>query len=380
MNMKYQIILCLLTVFLNSAFCQNSDTILLYYAKSKGDTIVYKRIISFNSKTKIYEVRDFYKNGQIQMKASYSSLDKFIKEDYQCNYWSNTKEGRYQQWYYNGQIQYDGYFKKGKRNGICSEWYLNGQKEAEEQWKNGQQNGRTRYWAENGELQYDLYFTHGENNNQKTVRYNYLTYLPESYNLDTLQHWPLIIYLHGGSDRGTNLKKLYSSGIPDQIYRGRKFPFIVISPQCPLSIRWETDNWFEPLYKEITHKYRIDTNRIYLTGYSLGGSGTWYLATKYPERFAAIAPMSGFTSHNEFISRNVGRLKDMPVWAFHGKMDMTVHYEETESIVKKLQKKNEHLKFTSEPTVGHWIHWLVYPKQELYDWFLSHDKRMKSKN
>lgn len=372
--MKTRIIFCLLSVLCNSAFSQNSDTVFLRFARSKGDTIIYKRIVTYNSVSGLYSVSDFYESGQIQMKTAYSSLDKSVKEDYQCNYRSNTKEGRYEEWYSNGQIKYEGFFKKGRRNGVCSEWYPNGQKEAEEQWKNGQRNGRTRYWSENGELQYDLNITRGEVNNKKTVRYNYLTYLPDKYNLDTLKHWPLIIYLHGGSDRGTDLKKLYSSGIPDQIYRGRKFPFIVIAPQCPLSIRWETENWFEPLFKEISEKYRIDTGRIYLTGYSLGGSGTWYLAIKYPELFAAIAPISGFTSHNEFISGNAGRLKDLPVWAFHGKMDLTVPYEETERMVNKLRKKNKHLKFTSEPITGHWIHWTIYPNQELYDWFLNQKK------
>lgn len=374
--MKSRVALCLFAFIWNSAFCQNSDTIFLHYALSRGDTIIYKRIVSFNSKNKIYDVRDFYENGQIQMKAEYSSFDRSVKEDYQCNYRSNTKEGHYQEWYSNGKLKYDGYFKKGKRNGICSEWYLNGQIQAEGRWKNGQLNGKTRYWTENGELQYDLDFSHGENKHQETVRYNYLSYLPESYKPDSVKLWPLIIYLHGGSDRGTDLNKLYSSGIPDQVYRGRKFSFIVISPQCPLNLRWETDNWFEPLFKEISEKYRIDTNRIYLTGYSLGGSGTWYLATRYPGRFAAIAPISGFTSHNAFISRNAGRLKDMPIWAFHGKMDMTVPFEETERMVKKLRKKNKYLKFTSEQTVGHWIHWTIYPQKDLYEWFLHHDTRL----
>ena len=372
--MKPLIILLVLTMSWNSAFPQDTDTILLHYALSKGDTIIYKRIVSFDSKTKIYGVKDYYENGQIQMRANYSSIDKRIKEDYQCNFRTNTKEGRYEEWYANGQIKYDGYFKKGRRNGICSEWYPNGQKQAEERWKNGQLNGQTRYWRENGDLQYDLNFTHGENDHQKTVRYNYLTFLPEKYNLDTLKQWPLIIYLHGGSDRGDDLKKLYSSGIPDQVYRGRKFPFIVIAPQCPLSIRWETDNWFEPLFKEISEKYRIDASRIYLTGYSLGGSGTWYLATRYPGKFAAIAPMSGFTSHNRSISRNISKLKGIPIWAFHGKMDLTVPYEETERVVEKLQGKNSHLKFTSDPSAGHWIHWTVYPNQDLYDWFLEQKK------
>ncbi len=107
---------------------------------------------------------------------------------------------------------------------------------------------------------------------------------------------------------------------------------------------------------------------------SLGGSGTWYLAAKYPDVFAAIAPMSGFTSHMDFIDNNIDKLTNIPIWAFHGKIDHVVPFEETERIIKKLEGKNKDLKFTAEPEVGHWIHWLVYPNQELYDWFLKYEK------
>ena len=226
-------------------------------------------------------------------------------------------------------------------------------------------------------MQFNLTFNHGLNQNSKDVRYNYLSYLPNDYKSDTLRKWPLIIYLHGGSDRGTDINKLYTSGIPDQIYRGRQFPFVILSPQCPEYIRWSTDNWFENFFKKVTARYRIDTNRVYLTGFSLGGSGTWYLGAKYPDKFAAIAPISGFTSHMDFIDNNIDKLVDIPIWAFHGKTDMVVPFEETERIINMLQGKNKNLKFTVEPDVGHWIHWLVYPYKELYDWFLEYDKRLK---
>jgi predicted peptidase len=204
-----------------------------------------------------------------------------------------------------------------------------------------------------------------------------LSYTPKEYNTDTLKKWPLIIYLHGGSRRGTDLNKLYADGIPDQLYRGREFSFIIIAPQCPEHLRWSTDNWFENLYKEINDKYRIDTNRVYLTGISLGGAGTWYIAAKYPDKFAAIAPMSGFTSHMDFIDNNIDKLINMPIWAFHGKIDVVVPFEETERIIKKLDGKNKDLRFSVEPVAGHWINWLVYPNQELYDWFLKYDKRSR---
>jgi pimeloyl-ACP methyl ester carboxylesterase len=359
---------------------QEIDTSFLHYVVSKGDTIIFKRIIQSDKNNNLLHVKDYFENGQIQMDAFYSSFDKHIKEEYQCNYYSNVKTGQYLEWYPNGQIEYSGNYKKGLRNGLCVSWYDNGQKEAEENWVNGQLQGEVKYWRLDGKLQFDLKFNHGLNQNPKNVDYQYLPYLPKDYNKDTLKVWPVIIYLHGGSDRGSNLNKLYSQGIPDQIYRGREFPFVIFSPQCPEHIRWSTDNWFENFYNDIKTKYRIDTNKIYLTGMSLGGSGTWYLATKYPTIFAAIAPMSGFTSHMDFIDDNIDKLATIPIWAFHGKVDNVVPFEETERIIKKLEGKNKDLRFTAEPNIGHWIHWVVYPNQELYDWFLKHDKRLENKN
>jgi len=353
---------------------QDIETFILKSAVSKDETIIYKRIIEFDRNTKKYHVKDYFENGRIQMDAFYTSFDKQIKEEIQCNYHSNTKEGFYSEWYENGQMEFSGYYKNGLRNGLCTSWYQNGQKEAEENWSNGQLHGRTKYWTEKGDLQFDLTFDHGSNENPKDVHYHYLSYLPKDYRADPEKKWPLIIYLHGGSDRGTDLKKLYASGIPDQIYRGREFPFIILSPQCPEHIRWSTDNWFENFFKEVTSKYRIDTNRVYLTGVSLGGSGTWYIAIKYKDKFAAIAPISGFTSHMDYIDKNIDQLMDMPIWAFHGKIDLVVPFDETERIIKKLRGKNAELKFSVEPEVGHWIHWQVYPNQELYDWFLKHTK------
>lgn len=378
--MKYTATFILLILDLGSSMCQETDTFTLNYVASKNKTIIYKRSIDYNKASRLYHVRDYFENGQLQMDAFYSAFDKHIKEERQCNYRSNSKEGLYREWFDNGQIAYTGNYKHGLRNGISKSWYKNGQKEAEENWLNGQLHGNTKYWTENGELQFDLTFNHGLNQNPKDVQYHYLSYVPKDYNTDTIKKWPFIIYLHGGTDRGADLNKLYSNGIPDQIYRGREFPFIIISPQCPEHIRFSTDNWFENFYKEISTKYRIDTNRVYLTGLSLGGSDTWYLGTKYPHRFAAIAPISGFTSHLDFIDNNINKLADIPVWAFHGKIDNVVPFEETERIIMKLKGKNENMKFTVEPEVGHWINWLVYPNQELYDWFLKYDRRFKNKN
>jgi pimeloyl-ACP methyl ester carboxylesterase len=370
----------MLLIFSGHLKSQEIDTFYLHYPISKYDTVIYKRIIEFNKEANLYHVKDYFENGQIQMQGTYSKFDRNVKESLWCNYRTNTKQGLYQEWFKNGQIKFIGNYKNGLRHGLSNRWSDTGQIIEEDNWVNGQLHGNAKYWTEQGELQFDLVFEHGLKLNPENVNYHYMSYLPADYNLDTTKSWPLIIYLHGGSHRGTDLHKLYTYGIPDQIYRGREFPFIIVSPQCPKYIWWSSDNWFENFYDEIITKYRVDTNRVYLTGVSLGGSGTWYLAAKFPEKFAAIAPICGATSHIDFIDNNINRLAEIPIWAFHGRIDNMAPFEETERIIDRLKGKNKNLKFTVENNIGHWIQWLVYPGQELYDWFLQYDKRLMNKN
>jgi len=369
--------------FLIWIFCdskaQQADTFLLNYPVSKYDTIKYKRIIEQDSKDKLLHVQDYLASGQIQMDAHYRKFDKNIKESLQCNYHSNTKEGLYQEWFDDGQLAYLATFKNGLRDGLSTSWYESGVKESEEYWTQGQLNGKVKYWAEEGILQYDLEFRNGSNVNSTDVTYHYIDYLPQDYDTDTLKKWPLIIFLHGGSARGMDTLDLYDYGPFDQIYRGRDFPFIIVAPQCPKHIRWSTENWFDNFYNDVITRYRIDTNRIYLTGASLGGSGTWFLAIKYPDKFAAIAPMSGFTRHMDYITDNIVNLKNIPIWAFHGAIDTVVPVEETDYIIDKLRRINQQVEFTRDESVGHWMHNLIYPGTELYDWFLKHDKSQRNK-
>ncbi len=353
---------------------QTIDTFLLAYPISKYDTVAFKRIIEKTDKNNLIHVLDYYPNGQIQMNATYSNFDKMVKEELQCNFRSNTKQGRYKEWSKNGQLIYDAEFKNGLRDGLAVSWYYTGIKESEKNWSNGQLNGVNKYWDEQGNLEYEITFKNGRNESPETVSYPYITYLPTDYTTDLSKEYPLLIFLHGGSARGKDTLDLYSSGPFDQIYRGRNFPFIVVAPQCPKHLRWSTENWFENFYSDLIQKYRIDTNRVYLTGASLGGSGTWYLATKYPDKFTAIAPMSGFTRHMDYISDNVENLKNIPIWAFHGESDNVVPVEETDYLITKLSEINNQIKYTRENDVGHSIHWLVYSETEIYDWFLKHEK------
>jgi len=378
--MKYTALIILFFVWPGAIGAQVVDTFYLHIPVSKHDTMIYTRIIQIDMNDSLYHVRDYYPNGPIQMEGTYSSLDKGIKEEsLACNYRTNIKEGEFKVWYNSGQIESKTNFLNGLRHGLHEYWYPDGHKESVQHYVNGQEQGKSTWWNSDGSLQNELIFDKGLNQNPQRTNYHYISYTPKEYNYDTIKKWPLLIYLHGGSSRGTDTIKLYCCGIPDQIWRGREFPFVIVAPQCPINQRWSTDNWFENFFEEVTTKYRVDTNRVYLTGVSLGGSGTWYLAIKYPEKFAAVAPLSGFTRHIDYIMKNTNRLIDLPIWAFHGKLDKVVQFEDTEWMINRLQGENKELKFTAESKAGHWMEWLVYPGQELYDWFLKYDKRLKNK-
>ena len=137
---------------------QEPETYVLRQAVSNRETIVYTRVIRFDDRKHLFHVQDYFENGQIQMDAFYTSFDKRVKEEYQCNYRSNTKEGPYTEWHRNGRMRFEGHFTRGRLNGASTAWYESGQKEAEENWLNGQLHGRVRYWSEKGDLQFDSTF------------------------------------------------------------------------------------------------------------------------------------------------------------------------------------------------------------------------------
>ena len=284
-----------LLLLLAGSQAQDTEVYFLTLPVSKNKSITYKREIRYDDCKKLYKVQDYLENGQIQMAGGYSKFDRGIKEGLWCHYRSNVKEGEFKVWYGNGQLKSRTNFRKGLRHGLHEYWYQNGRKESVQYYKKGQKHGLCTWWYEDGRIQNRRRYKRGVNQNPLRVRYEYLVSLPKNYEAEKGKTWPLIIYLHGGSHRGENLKLLYGYGIPDQIYRGREFPFIIAAPQCQINHRWSTDDWFEDFFDELCAKYRIDGRRVYLTGLSLGGSGTWYLAGKYPDIFAAIAPISGLT-------------------------------------------------------------------------------------
>lgn len=197
----------------------------------------------------------------------------------------------------------------------------------------------------------------------KKVHYHYLTYLPENYDSTQSNLYPVIIYLHGRSASGTDLNRVRRYGLPFFLDRGKKLDFIVVAPQCPWGKRWSSENWLDTMMVELNAKYRIDNDRIYLTGMSLGGFGTWELANMYPNRFAAIAPMCG--GGNPEWAEN---LTHIPTWVFHGVQDRLVPVTRSDQMVKALEKKDALVKYSRFSKKGHDLH-RMFDNDELYEWF-----------
>jgi predicted peptidase len=201
----------------------------------------------------------------------------------------------------------------------------------------------------------------------KVADCNYLLYLPADYGKAD-KKWPLIMFLHGSGERGSNLELVKKQGLPKMIAQGKSFDFIIASPQCPKDIWWPEQTDIQiALLDEIEAKYHVDTDRVYLTGLSMGGFGTWRLAAEYPNRFAAIAPICGGGERY-----SATRLKKVPVWAFHGAKDPTVPLERSQEMVDAVKKAGGDAKLTIYPEAQHDSWTEAYNDPQLYEWFLSH--------
>lgn len=203
----------------------------------------------------------------------------------------------------------------------------------------------------------------------KQVDYKYLTYLPDNYDSTKADLYPVIIYLHGRSASGTNLNSVRRYGLPFFLDRGKKLDYIVIAPQCPWGKNWATENWMDPMLAALNKKYHIDNDRIYLTGMSLGGFGTWELANRYPNRFAAIAPMCG-GGKTEWTNN----IYHIPTWVFHGTQDRLVPVLRSDQMVDGLKKHDAVIKYSRIAKMGHDLH-RQFDNDELYAWFSQFSRR-----
>lgn len=211
-------------------------------------------------------------------------------------------------------------------------------------------------------------------NTHITVSLPYLLHLPDGYDEDPEKQWPVMLFLHGSGERGDDLAALRNHSLLKVINeKPSMVPFIVVAPQCPLDNRWicYTDALMALLNKVITD-YRVDESRVYLTGLSLGGEGTWYLASEYPTRFAAIAPICGRGRSNLGFPDRLQRMAHMPVWVFHGDADDVVPEQESRTLTDALKSYGGNVRYTVYPGVGHDSWTATYNNPALYDWFLEH--------
>jgi predicted peptidase len=203
-----------------------------------------------------------------------------------------------------------------------------------------------------------------------TVDMNYLLYLPQEYS-DATGKFPLMLFLHGRGERGNDIQLVKRHGPPKLIDQGTQFPFIVLAPQCPDDVTtWNTDA-LQALLSEIIATYNVDEDRIFVTGLSMGGRGTWELAVKLPHLFAAIVPICGDTD-----TAWAGRIAHIPVWVFHGTDDVVVPFDKSAQMVQALKDAGSTVKFTVYQDTGHDSWTETYQNDKLYNWLLSH-KRSK---
>jgi predicted peptidase len=201
----------------------------------------------------------------------------------------------------------------------------------------------------------------------KTLELPYLLYLPKNAGKKKL---PLIMFLHGAGERGNDLDLVKIHGIPKLINEGRDFPFIAVSPQCPLRSWWTHElDALKGLLEHVITTHSVDTKRVYLTGLSMGGMGTWAFAGTHPKYFAAIAPVCG--GGDSILTRD---LTKVPVWAFHGEKDTIVPLEESQRMVKALKKAGGQAKLTVYKNVGHDSWTQTYNNPKFYEWLLSHSR------
>jgi predicted peptidase len=214
---------------------------------------------------------------------------------------------------------------------------------------------------------------------KQDVTLNYLVYTPSGYDPQGSERWPLVLFLHGASMRGSDINLVKRQGLAKLVDQGREFPFVLVSPQCPSSQWWtwpQLRATLSNLLDEVESTYAVDPERIYVTGLSMGGYGTWSLAIAYPQRFAAIVPISAPSEHLDEISA----IRHLPVWAFHGDPDYIVPLQGTVETVNALKACGGNVKLTIYPGVGHNAADPAYTDPELHRWLLSQRRQSKAEN
>lgn len=202
---------------------------------------------------------------------------------------------------------------------------------------------------------------------------DYLLYLPDNYGADTTKH-PLVIFLHGSGERGSDVNLVTVHGIPMKIKNGESMPFIALSPQCPAGYSWDI-MILNNLLDSVMANYRVDPDRVYLSGISMGGYASWAWAIQNPERFAAMIPVCGGGN-----PQLAWRIRNIPTWAFHGEIDDTVPMTASVEMIDALNDIGANPKFTVYPGVKHESWKKTFEDPAVYEWMLSQKRQDKTDN
>jgi predicted peptidase len=196
----------------------------------------------------------------------------------------------------------------------------------------------------------------------------YALHLPKNTN----ENKPLIIFLHGSGEKGTDIALVKVHG-PFKYLKSHDLEGYVLAPQCPENEYWDSEVLYQLILK-IQKENAIDPNKIYLTGLSMGGWGAWNLAFAHPEMFAALVPIAGFVDRVPMIENC--KIAAIPIRIFHGLMDDVVDVNYSVSIFKKLKSCNSNIKLTIFDDAGHDSWTRVYESNEIYDWMFQQIKKI----
>jgi predicted peptidase len=219
--------------------------------------------------------------------------------------------------------------------------------------------------------------------NGKTLSYRLLK--PDNY--DPNAKYPLVLFLHGAGERGKDNERQLIHGVSEfaKAENRKKYPCFLIAPQCPANEGWsnflskKTDaskTQSEPgrlaveLVRAIQKEFSIDPDRLYITGLSMGGYGTWDIISRHPDMFAAAVPICGGGDESQ-----AEKIAKMPIWVFHGGKDKLVPPERSRKMVEALKKAGGDPKYTEYPDVGHdsWVK--AYKDAEMFKWLFEQKKK-----
>ncbi|MBD9638741.1 dienelactone hydrolase family protein [Ensifer sp. ENS07] len=196
---------------------------------------------------------------------------------------------------------------------------------------------------------------------------NYLMYTPDDY-ASSDKTYPLVVWLHGGDQGGTDIEKVRSSGIPKLIEEGKTFPFLVFSPQNPSDELLYPIEKVEAALEEVMLKYRVDRTRVYVVGFSRGGFGTWAMAEQFPDKFAAFVPIAG-GGNRHYLSRTNEKAA---FWVFHGTSDDTIPLSDSVVLYERLVGLKRNARLSVLEGVDHsGVEWAALNDPELWNWLLK---------